>query len=1365
MKKFLMSIYGLLVCMCAFAVKSQWKTHFAYNSVQVIANCPEEIYALANGAMFSINKITEEMTLYNNQSGLHGTEICFLMYDDEREQLLIMYADGKMDIQYNGTMHYISDLYSKRMTASKRCNNITIEDNFAYMAMDFGILVFDLEKYEFKETYYIGEEASEVKVTDIMFHGDSIYAQTEAHNYSACIYDNVVDYRFWNKCSTLPISFDIKKGKEYIVENGDLWRVAGPQGVYRIFATGETAYYLPDGPQVNTPYNMTFDKGRLYVVPGGRWASQYNNAGVVMIYENGEWLNITNAQIKAQTGKQVLDFMNVAVDPNDPSHYFVTSYGTGLYEFKNDKLIKHYTPHNSQLGSAASDVDRYTRTADAIFDHEGRLWVTVAGGVDTTLVAFLPDGTQRGVNLYPNNTHLYVHTPGGLVIDKNNLNRKWIISCRANPAVVMIDDGGTPFDQSDDQFKIQTEFYDQDGGVVVPEYYYGINQAPNGDIWIASSCGPIIIPSETDFLTFNQCVRLRIPMADGNYLLESERVNTFAFDHNDEIWIGTANSGIYVLNAEATEILAHYTSDNTVLPSNSIISLAFDDYQNIMYIGTSRGLVSYRLDSDTALNVEVLDEDISYGTMYQWKSHLAFSEVDQVASLGDKLFALSNNSLFSVDKRTKEINNYTRTNGLSSAIIDYIIVNESAEKMLITYQNGHLDIMDRNENVRNISDLFMKSMNLSKQVHDVCMYQTKAYLAMSFGIIVLDMKNYEIEDTYYIGDQSSEVDVEYITIFGDSIYAASNTALYSASLADNLVDYAYWKKQTLPNGNKLQAMRNHEGRLCVVVDNILWSRQNGIWRQHTSKYKIRGLCQTKEGLFALLNINGIAGVKNDFTIQMAFSYGYINDITKSGTVFWMGTKENGVVCYENDRYQEYHPEGPLNNFSYKLRCFDNRLYMIPGGRWASQYMRPADLMILENGMWTNIKNKDLVKKAGHALYDMMDIAQDPLDPSHYYITTYGTGMLEMRDTSVINLHLPKNSGLFSAVQSNPDSYTRTDGIMFDDKNNLWVLNAGDVEGNVHVISQDKKWTSFNLMQNGTPIVLHTPGTLLMDHGNSQRKWISIARAGTGIILLQDNGTPHDPTDDKVTYHNSWIDQNSRSIVPEYIYSMTQDLDNTIWVGTNSGLFTIPSSIDFTTSNACERIIIPRNDGSGLGDYLLDGEQINCIAIDGANRKWIGTASSGVFLIQITTNEMGGKDIETVAHFTTENSLMPSDNVLSIAINELSGEVFIGTAAGLVSYMSDAIEAEENFNNLYAYPNPVHPTYYGYITIRGLMANSEVRIVDASGNLVKRIKGQGGEVVWDGKNSQGKRVASGVYTAISNTIDGQNNGVVKILIMN
>jgi hypothetical protein len=423
-------------------------------------------------------------------------------------------------------------------------------------------------------------------------------------------------------------------------------------------------------------------------------------------------------------------------------------------------------------------------------------------------------------------------------------------------------------------------------------------------------------------------------------------------------------------------------------------------------------------------------------------------------------------------------------------------------------------------------------------------------------------------------------------------------------------------------------------------------------------------------------------------------------------------------------------------------------------------------MMYENGEWNNIKNGELVKSAGMPIYDIMNVAQDPQDANHYFLTTFGSGVIEMRGDSVETIYLPDNSTLKSAVPTNPTSYTRTDGAMYDEQGNLWMLNMGITDGNIQILSPDGRWTAYDLLYKGLPVTLHTAGEMMVDQRNPQWKWIPLLRYNTGLILLQDNGTPTNPSDDKSVYRQEWMDQNGHLIAPEQIHCLAQDQNNTIWVGTSKGLFIIPDKVDYTASNACERIIIPRNDGTNLGDYLLENEQINAIAIDGANRIWIGTAASGLYLMGFTepTADMNST-LEMISHFTTENSLLPSNDILAIALQESTGEVFIGTGSGLVSYMSDAVEPEEDFSSLYAYPNPVYPNYKGSVVIKGLMADTEVRIVDAAGNLVKKLVGNGGEVVWDMTNAQGQRVASGVYTALCNTQSGNGHGAVKVLIMN
>ena len=224
--------------------------------------------------------------------------------------------------------------------------------------------------------------------------------------------------------------------------------------------------------------------------------------------------------------------------------------------------------------------------------------------------------------------------------------------------------------------------------------------------------------------------------------------------------------------------------------------------------------------------------------------------------------------------------------------------------------------------------------------------------------------------------------------------------------------------------------------------------------------------------------------------------------------------------------------------------------------------------------------------------------------------------------------------------------------------------------------------------------------------------------------------------------------------PSFFFSFAQDQNDRIWVGTDKGIILFPKETDFFNSNACRRIIIPRNDGTGLGDYLLGDEQIKCLAVDSGNRMWIGTANSGLYLIE--------DDTITVAHFTETNSLLPSNSVQSIAIMPKTGEVFVGTDRGIASYRSDASEAKADMSEAYAYPNPVRPDYGGYISITGLMDNTVVNIIDAGGNLVCKTRSHGGTAVWDGKLPDGRRATPGVYTALCNAEKG--HAAVKILVI-
>jgi hypothetical protein len=258
-----------------------------------------------------------------------------------------------------------------------------------------------------------------------------------------------------------------------------------------------------------------------------------------------------------------------------------------------------------------------------------------------------------------------------------------------------------------------------------------------------------------------------------------------------------------------------------------------------------------------------------------------------------------------------------------------------------------------------------------------------------------------------------------------------------------------------------------------------------------------------------------------------------------------------------------------------------------------------------------------------------------------------------------------------------------------------------------------------------------------------------------VVLLDDGGTPTLSSDDRCMVRSSFVDQNGNVLSPSQFRCWAQDEKNRIWIGTEKGVLLIEAKTDFFKSNACRRIIIPRNDGTGLGDYLLGDEQINCMAVDGGDRMWIGTTNSGLYLIE--------DDTIVVAHFTETNSLLPSNTIQSIAIMPRTGEVFVGTDRGIASYRSDASEPHEDMSEAYAFPNPVRPGYTGMISIAGLMENTVVNIVDAGGNLVCKTKSHGGTAVWDGKLQDGRYATPGIYTALCNEPGGKHT-VVKILVI-
>lgn len=1352
----LLFVIGIL-CSSIYADTMSWETMFAYNAVNQIAVSDDKVYALSDGALYAVNKQSEQIEIFHSGSGLHGKTVGCLYYDAASGMLIIGYTDGKIDLLHDGTIEYVSGLYTKDMTATKTINNITVHNNQAYLSMDFGIVTFNLKKHVIVDAYYIGADASEVKVNDILISGDSIYAFGNTLLYKACLSDNIVDYRVWRTEALGRVQKDVNKGVLVTESDGEIWKAGKDEGVIRYTVTGDTLRYKPEGPLVNTPYSMTVANRKLYVVPGGRWAVQYVRPGHVMIYDGVRWQNIAQKTIQAGTnGNPATDFMNVAVDPLDANHFFVTAYGGGVYEFRNNQVVKQYLPGNSTLHSSASNEKTYTRCSHGTFDKEGNYWCCNMGDVVLHRMDLLHQ--WNGINIISDGNIFPIYTAGGLLLDKRNEHYKWIPYARYNPGLVLIDDKGT-LDDLDDRVMFRNLWTTPSGQNISPISIYIVKQDAMNNVWLGTSSGVMIIPAEVDFFTSDICRQLEIVEDNGENPFTSLEVQAIEFDDKGQIWIGTNTVGVYVVSADWQTIVAHYTTDNSLMPSNYVMSMAFEPNSKKMFIGTDAGIVACTEKSSSGGSgmEDMESEELEYGDMQQWKLHYSYANTETVVQSSEKVYALADGALFSVDKKDETITTWDKSNGLSGSNIAHIAYDDKTSRLVICYADGRIDLLDEDGSVTTMLDLYHKASTMSVTINSVYTHSGKAYLAMTFGVVVIDITKAEVADTYYIGEEASNVNVQSITILEDSLYVASESELYVAYTKDNLADYRYWQIRDLPNDKDASyQLSNCYQQLYLLQGKNLYCRTGSNWTMVADS--IEWISQDTRRLLGYTTSRHIIWI-NQAGEQVSVRKLNIADALYDATsnAYWMAVPYYGLCKWTNEQTQYYIPDGPISNNAYRLKYDKEQLFMVSGGRWATQYSRIGDLSIYDGEMWHGISAGNTNIQCGKYPLDYVSCAAAKDKKGHFYVASYGGGVFEYENYKAIKNYNPDNSTLRSADAKAPDKYTRTEGAMVDDEGNLWVLNTGDDAYPVNIMTPQKQWVGLYVYNaaNRQKVSLATPWEIVVDKRDSQYKWF-VDQRGVMVYLLHDGGTPTTSADDYCYGRREFYDQDGLQVAPSAIYCMAQDNDGDMWIGTTTGIFIIPASVDFYTSNECYRVKIPRNDGTNLADYLLGTEQVNCIVVDGANRKWIGTENSGLYL-------MSADGLTTAAHFTTENSLLPSNTILSIALHPTSGEVYVGTSNGLASYRSDASAPQDDYSNAYAFPNPVRHNYAGVITITGLMENSVVNIVDEGGNLICKTRSNGGTAVWDGKNQQGQRASSGIYTALCNAPDGSHTAI-KIMVM-
>ena len=765
-----------------------------------------------------------------------------------------------------------------------------------------------------------------------------------------------------------------------------------------------------------------------------------------------------------------------------------------------------------------------------------------------------------------------------------------------------------------------------------------------------------------------------------------------------------------------------------------------------------------------------------------WQIYSSMGDPVKVIDTGDRVYYVSGISLFCFDKETEEVESYNKNNQLNDIDVANIYYNYDKNYLVVVYANSNIDILYDNGKVYNIPDIKNAIMTSSKAVNDVKFYGNRIYLATDFGIVVLNDEKYEVSESYNYGKKINRVGASskyWFLISEESVcYIESTATKYSLS---------NWKVLDSVDGNIMYEMLPFNDRYLLYskggIVHFYDITQDELPLLGTLNMGVRYIDRYYDG-FVLRGLVYVAFCKSDIVngqiqIENVFNFDnqseYLVDVVTSSyekdqSIWALG--EYGLCHFKMDNNQVTMLKEPfMPNVSnvadpWNLVINDNRLYVSNSGPrrgTEDEYMKTR-ISVLDQNNWSVIDVGEIPlvnNKHAATLYSSYNLAFDPNDPSTFYIGTWFEGIYKFTDYQYAGHYTPDNSP-FTKYK---DWTISVPQVKFDEEGNMWVAHMGDVgvcmlpKSKLSISTDQLKvsdWYQFKYSD-----IANNKYAKLLIPKQSTSKWVIYGDWPGWVFAFDDKGTYNTTADDRTRKLVSFVDQDNKTFTPNYYNCIAEDHNGQIWIGTSSGpiVITNPDNV-FSDNFRCTRIKIARNDGTDNADYLLQNINITDIFIDGANRKWIGTRESGLYVVSADGSEV-------LEHFTTENSKLPSDFVTEVVVDPVTGIAYVGTTSGLAAYRSDAVQANEDYSSVYAFPNPVRPDYEGWISVTGLMDNSLVKITDTAGNLFFQGYSNGGQISWDGRDRNGKRVKTGVYLvfASSSASDSQSGVVTKILVVN
>lgn len=750
----------------------------------------------------------------------------------------------------------------------------------------------------------------------------------------------------------------------------------------------------------------------------------------------------------------------------------------------------------------------------------------------------------------------------------------------------------------------------------------------------------------------------------------------------------------------------------------------------------------------------------------RWKTLYSYAkDISKLQVAQDKVYGVTDGKLFAYDIKNEVFSTYPELH--TDKIVD-ISYAESSKCLGLVFEDATVQLMYQNENIVTVAGIKNSVWNIDKTIVNISTSGSKFFVAGNFGFSVIDVKEAKITTSVIFSEKVSSV----VELDG-TIYAATASGVKKADVSANIQDRSVWTPMPIQSvfvdapvafsDTEITTLKVFKGQLHFLVRNKFVGRMqsDGTFKAslvETPLYHMESFANGEKLLAYRDNVFYPFTDLDTFTRHYTELGGTPSAAWATENNLWIGSyghQLSHVQFSEGEQLtktikSKLHEKGPLSNYPFAMEFRNNKLYVVGGGYFYSRYGYDAAYSVYDGTSWRN-SNLEQIRTINGTGRDFSSLAIDPKDDEHVYISSWGEGIYEFQGMECVKNYDSGNSSLQDLLGGT--GQVLTSALAFDKSNNLWMSNRG-VSYPIKALTSVKEWKTYTVpeLADGRKIV----SSILID--NFGTKWIGTAVFNGTLLLWNDNGTPDKTSDDQKQYITSFTDQDGANVNLGAIHAIKEDKEGNVWLATKVGPFRVANSANIASKSlVVNKIKIPRNDGTNLADILLEGVHLNAMAIDGANQKWFGSENSGVYLI--------GADNQTIRyHFTTENSILPSNRILSLAVNEQTGEVFIGTDKGIVSFRSEYVAGQSDYTGVKVYPNPIRPDYYGDITIQGLMANSEVRITDLNRNIIHKGTSIGGTYVWNGKDIRGVRVKTGIYLIFATTEDGSEGIVSKIAVV-